>query len=158
MLTITKKGTQTQNRSPETNLNTGFTGFIYSNSIVAGGSATYHSKPGSHSQPHLESYSWSPQHTPIHFLNAGRRHRWCWWRGWSPYTRKLLAWFLIPTDLKSGTTVKVLPGLLGRPGFFEFLSERIASDSRTASRRSRVIAPRQRTPKSRSRSSWRYTI
>ena len=51
-----------------------------------------------------------------------------------------------PTDLKSGTTVKYCHTFLSNPAIWNS-SRKIASDSRTASKRSRVIAPRQRTPK-----------
>ena len=52
--------------------------------------------------------------------------------------------FLIPVDLKSGTTVKYCHTLPSRP-FFANYSLRIASDSRTASSLSLVMAPGQRT-------------
>ena len=59
---------------------------------------------------------------------------------------KLLALCFTPTLLKFGTTVKYCQTFWSRPAFSNS-SRRMASDSRTASRRSRVIAPRQRTPR-----------
>ena len=54
--------------------------------------------------------------------------------------------FFMPTDLKFGTTVKYCQTFLSSPAFANS-SRRMASDSRTASKRSLVIAPRQRTPR-----------
>ena len=48
--------------------------------------------------------------------------------------------------LKSGTTVKYSHTFLSKPASWNS-SRKMASDSRTASRRSRVIDPKQRTPK-----------
>lgn len=59
---------------------------------------------------------------------------------------KHLALFFTPTDLKSGTTVKYCHTFLLSPAFSNF-SRKIAPDSLTASKRSLVIASRQRTPK-----------
>ena len=65
--------------------------------------------------------------------------------------------FLTPVDLKSGTTVKYCQTLPSRPAFANS-SRRMASDSRTASRRSRVMAPGQRTPRPGPGNGWRSTI
>ena len=51
-----------------------------------------------------------------------------------------------PTDYKSGIAVKYCQTLPSRP-FFANSSRRMASDSRTASSLSLVMAPRQRTPR-----------
>ena len=59
-----------------------------------------------------------------------------------------------PTDLKSGITVKYCHTLPSRP-FFANSSRRIASDSRTASKRSLVIAPRHLTPRPGPGKGWR---
>lgn len=59
-----------------------------------------------------------------------------------------------PTDLKSGIAVKYCHTCPSRPAFANS-SRKIASDSRTASRRSRVIAPKQRTPRPGPGNGWR---
>ena len=59
---------------------------------------------------------------------------------------KLLALSLTPTDLKSGTAVKYCHTVLSNPAFANS-SLSIASDSRTASNLSFVIAPRHLTPR-----------
>ena len=54
--------------------------------------------------------------------------------------------FLMPVEVKGGTTVKYCHTLPCKPAVANS-SRRIASLSRTASSRSRVIAPTQRTPR-----------
>ena len=62
-----------------------------------------------------------------------------------------------PTDLKSGTIVKYCQTFPSKPALANS-SRRMASDSRTASKRSRVIAPKQRTPNPGPGNGCRYTM
>ena len=70
---------------------------------------------------------------------------------------KTRALFFMPTDLKSGTTVKYCHTFLSSPALANS-SLRMASDSRTASSLSRVMAPRHLTPSPGPGKGWRYTI
>lgn len=60
-----------------------------------------------------------------------------------------------PTDLKLGTTVKYCHTFLSKPASWNS-SRKMASDSRTVSRRSRVIAPQ--TAHSQTRTGERLTV